>query len=196
MPGRFPWNFRWLIFKPVFVIDNWGLFCDIALGWMSQDPLLMISQHWFRLWLGAVRQQAITWANVDPDLCRHMVLLGQDELRNHQNTFISHFTPWHWNVADCQNELQRKTKISTLYSDNIMAADDLATQGARASVAMVLPKLSWNILLSAPQGLTHWPWVLWWSFKKNYFKCLVAIGNKTRGTLLLKYIELCSSWGS
>ena len=33
---------------------------------------LIISQHWFRLWLGAVRQQAITWANIDIDLCRHM----------------------------------------------------------------------------------------------------------------------------
>ena len=26
-------------------------------------------------------QQAITWANVDPDLCRHMASLGQNELR-------------------------------------------------------------------------------------------------------------------
>ena len=30
--------------------------------------------------LGAVRQQAITWANVDPDLWRHIVWLGQNEL--------------------------------------------------------------------------------------------------------------------
>ena len=41
--------------------------------------LLMISQHWFRWWLGAVRQQAITWGKVDPDLCRHMVSLGHNE---------------------------------------------------------------------------------------------------------------------
>ena len=27
-----------------------------------------------------IRQQAITWASVDPDLCRHMVSLGQNEL--------------------------------------------------------------------------------------------------------------------
>ena len=27
-------------------------------------------------WLGAVRQQAITRANVDQDLCRHMASLG------------------------------------------------------------------------------------------------------------------------
>ena len=42
--------------------------------------LLMMSQHWFRYWLGAVRQQAITWINVDPDLSRHMVSLGHNEL--------------------------------------------------------------------------------------------------------------------
>ena len=30
-------------------------------------------QHWFRLWLGAVRQQVITWANVDQGLCRHAI---------------------------------------------------------------------------------------------------------------------------
>ena len=40
----------------------------------------MISQHWFRKWLGAVRQQAITWADVDPDLCRHMASLGPNVL--------------------------------------------------------------------------------------------------------------------
>ena len=27
-----------------------------------------------------MRQQAITWANVDSDLCHHMVSLGQNEL--------------------------------------------------------------------------------------------------------------------
>ena len=28
----------------------------------------------------ATKQQAITWANVDLDLCRHMVSLGHNEL--------------------------------------------------------------------------------------------------------------------
>ena len=40
----------------------------------------MISQHWFRWWLGAVRQRAIIWANVDPDHSRHMASLGHNEL--------------------------------------------------------------------------------------------------------------------
>ena len=33
-----------------------------------------------REWLGAVTQQAITLANVDPDLCRHMASLSHNEL--------------------------------------------------------------------------------------------------------------------
>ena len=37
--------------------------------------LLMISQPWFRWWLGAVRQLSQGW----PRLCRHMVSLGHNE---------------------------------------------------------------------------------------------------------------------
>ena len=47
--------------------------------------LVMISQHWFRWWLGAVRQQVITCANVDLYLCHHMASLGLNEL-THCNT--------------------------------------------------------------------------------------------------------------
>ena len=42
--------------------------------------LLVISQHWFRWWLGAFRQHAITWANVDLVLCRYIVSLGHNAL--------------------------------------------------------------------------------------------------------------------
>ena len=48
----------------------------------------MINQHCFRIWLGAIRQQAITWANFDPDLCRHMPSLGHNAF-NWQNAPIS-----------------------------------------------------------------------------------------------------------
>ena len=41
-----------------------------------QRTHLTIHQHWFRYWFGAIRQQAVTWANFDPDLCRHMASLG------------------------------------------------------------------------------------------------------------------------
>ena len=38
---------------------------------------------------------------------------------------------------------------------NNMAAYDLALQGAKASVAMILTYLSWNIPDSLPEGLKH-----------------------------------------
>ena len=36
-PGKFEWNFRYVIFKRISVIDGWGIFCEIGLIWMSQD---------------------------------------------------------------------------------------------------------------------------------------------------------------
>ena len=39
---------------------------------------LMMSQHWFRQRLGALRQQPIAWAKVDPDLCRHWASLDHN----------------------------------------------------------------------------------------------------------------------
>ena len=41
---------------------------------------MMISQYWFRKWLDAIRQQAITWANVVPDLCCLIVSLDHNKL--------------------------------------------------------------------------------------------------------------------
>ena len=36
-PGEFEWNFRYVIFKEILVIDAWGISCKIALIWMSLD---------------------------------------------------------------------------------------------------------------------------------------------------------------
>ena len=47
---------------------------------------LMTSWNWFRQWLGAVRQHAITWGNVDPDPCRHLVSLGPKDWK--ENAFV------------------------------------------------------------------------------------------------------------
>ena len=46
---------------------------------------LMISRHWFRLWLGAIRPQAITWADVDPHLLP-LASLGHNELKYFSRT--------------------------------------------------------------------------------------------------------------
>ena len=64
---------------------------EIALRWMPKGTSL-ISQHWFRRWIGAIRQQAIIWANVDPqslghNKLRHIPLRfqGYNEIGTRQN---------------------------------------------------------------------------------------------------------------
>ena len=57
------------------------IIAEVTLRCMPQntinDKLILV-----QVMLGAVRQQAITSANVYPDLCHHMALLGDDELRD------------------------------------------------------------------------------------------------------------------
>ena len=97
--------------------------------------LLMITQHCFRWWLGAVRHQAITWAIVDPDLSEVMrltiVVL---------NFFNKPFKYNFYTLKCCWllKFIPKKTRISTQHTVNIVAADDLMTQGTRASAVMVL----------------------------------------------------------
>ena len=60
------------------MIDGWGISGEIALRLMSLDvtddkPTLIQVVAW------CCKQQAITWANFDPDLCRHMASLGPNE---------------------------------------------------------------------------------------------------------------------
>ena len=61
------------------MIDGWGISCEIALIWMSLDFTEDLSTL-VQVMACGVKQQAITWANVDPDLCRHMASLGHNEL--------------------------------------------------------------------------------------------------------------------
>ena len=53
-------------------------------------------QHCCWQWLGVVRQQAITWANVAPDLSCHMVSVGQNELTIPKQVSIHYLInqPW------------------------------------------------------------------------------------------------------
>ena len=54
------------------MIDGWGISCEINLRWMSMD-FTDDNSTLVQVVFGAIRQQAITYANVDPDLCHHMV---------------------------------------------------------------------------------------------------------------------------
>ena len=74
-PGRFECDSKNVIFHLVLLIGIFRSSHDNASD-ERHRTLLTISQHWFRLWIGAVRQQAITWANVDSVPCRLMASLG------------------------------------------------------------------------------------------------------------------------
>ena len=73
----------------------------------DQGPLHKLTNMWYLCWasilrvtgLGAVRQQAITWANFDSDLCRHLASLGHNEL----NVRIqSDYTIWTYVSRFCE----------------------------------------------------------------------------------------------
>ena len=74
----------------------WHTFCETDLKWSECHIIpMIINQHRFRICLGATRQQAITWANVDPDLYCYIVSLGHQELTRsvapvHHEVIIRH----------------------------------------------------------------------------------------------------------
>ena len=103
-PGKFEWNFRYVIFKRILVFMVEASLVKYECHWTS----LMISQYCFRLWLGTVGQQAITWANVDPDLCRLMVSRGQNEF----NQIVEH------NIT--QHPVSKCLEISELVSSIVI----------------------------------------------------------------------------
>ena len=63
---------KWFSCWCIWLIAGMNISCETLRPW----TFLMIDQHWFSSWLGAVRQQAIIWANVKPDLCGHMPSLA------------------------------------------------------------------------------------------------------------------------
>ena len=70
------------------MIGGWGIFCEIAptsLDLTDDKPTLV------QVMVGAVRQRAITWANVDPDPYRRKASVGRNELirLNHYHCLTS-----------------------------------------------------------------------------------------------------------
>ena len=74
-PERCGYNFKLLIFTHIKDILSiyWKLTPD-------ECHKTDVTQRWFRQWLGAVKQQAITWTSVDQDLSHHIASQGHNEL--------------------------------------------------------------------------------------------------------------------
>ena len=66
---RFECNFRYIIF----ILISATIASDIS--WYCSQ-MNDTGQHWFGLLIGAARQHAINWANVDIDIFRHVASLG------------------------------------------------------------------------------------------------------------------------
>ena len=66
-PGKFEWHFNYLIFQMISVINGWGISCELALRWTSLDPTDDKSTL-VQVMACCLTDQAITWANDDPDL--------------------------------------------------------------------------------------------------------------------------------
>ena len=90
-----------LIFKLILVTDGCNSSREIALRWTSLDHSDDKSTYWFRYWLGAVRQQAITWTNVDLDPCRHMASLGHNELTMTWHATFAGIYIWFYRGYNC-----------------------------------------------------------------------------------------------
>ena len=70
--------------------------------------------------------------------------------------FTSYVISPHWHDTGSRNPSSSKTRTYLFCIVNIMGADVLVTQGARASAAMILTLLNWINSVPACYGLTHW----------------------------------------
>ena len=66
--------------QDMFWIKFMGISYDIALGWIQNNSLTDKSTQ-VQVIVGSVRQQAITGANVNPNLCYHMALPSHNGLK-------------------------------------------------------------------------------------------------------------------
>ena len=81
------------------MIYGFGFPYEIMLRWILSD-LSHDKSTWFRQWFGAVKQQAITWANVDPELYYHKVSPGHNGSINTKPLPVCHtawFMPYSYN---------------------------------------------------------------------------------------------------
>ena len=85
-PGWCGSNLKSMIFKVVILNSTGSLgACEIAHRWMPQN---LTNEKSTLVQVMSWCHQAITWANIDPDLCCHMASLGYKELICHSITHL------------------------------------------------------------------------------------------------------------
>ena len=107
-----------VILKCISRTDILSISLKLSLSREYNNTALVISQHWLRYCLDPVRQQAISWANVGPDLRRHMVSVGHDELTLIRRVSLRIFlTPPMYRVTWGKTpiEVKRPTRFSRIW---------------------------------------------------------------------------------
>ena len=97
-------NFKSTIIEHILWIKFMSCSCETVLRWMPQNS--EISQHRFSQWLGAIRQQAIIYVNVDPYLCRHIASLDHKELTEYFREWPCFITKFPLCLCRLNEELQ------------------------------------------------------------------------------------------
>ena len=91
VPGKSGFDFE----NTISSLFYWFVSSDLmppSRRWISLD---IADQRWFGRWLG-VRQKAITWASVHPDLCSHMASPGNNELMLSWNSILMWYQIYKW----------------------------------------------------------------------------------------------------
>ena len=114
-PRRFKLYFRQLIFELTSVIDGKGSSCEIALRWMPLD----LTQGKSTLVQVKALHQAITWANVDPDICHHMTSLGHNGVIQDISYVVFRILP-QLAKENFTQDSNRITKFKIIYNQAIM----------------------------------------------------------------------------
>ena len=109
------------------------------------------------------------WINIgpwstSPESCRCMVSIYQHCViciwwvfqQKHKHAFTIFITPPHWHDMCSWNLPSYTTGTYLGYMINIIAADDLVVQGARASATIMLNLLNRDNSVPTPKGLTNW----------------------------------------
>ena len=155
MSGRRICNHKLVIFKLISRIDIFGIYCELALRWMPQD-FTNIKSTLVQEWLGAMRQQTITWARVDPDLCRHMAILGHNmliEIGPYDNFVDSVY--WHYFNHDIH---WHKARVCGGYTVKCTASENhilYDTNITHAGVFSGKSLASYEFLLNSSQTYLH-----------------------------------------
>ena len=116
------------------------------------------SQHCFRQWLGTVRQEAMTWSKVDPNVWSHMISPGRSELMLSRMTSSTCLKYFQW--IEYSDERFNKLWWYCLF---VLSA----REGGALSVAHCLPIVYGCNLRWGSAGNLCLGWVGGWLFSRR-----------------------------